>query len=239
MKSGMKLILGCLIIIGFVNCNINDRLWKKGSGTIVEQERSLAEFNGIEAGGAVEVNITQGDSQKVVVVTDDNFQDNVKTEVSGKILKIYTEHHFSGYTKLKVIVVVKNIESIELTGASRLYSIKPFISGNMKINLSGASHLEMEIKAIEINSEISGASDLNLSGAVGDFKLEASGASKCDAFDLVTANSDVSASGASKISITCDHELKIDASGASNISYKGEAKILKSEVSGASNVSRN
>ena len=238
MKSGLKLILGCLILLGIANCSCDTRLWKSGSGNIVEQERQLKDFKGIEAGGAVEVNINQGDSQKVVVITDDNLQEDVKTEVSDNILKIYTEHHLSGFNKLKVNIIVKEIESIELTGASRLYAKGTFISGKMKINLSGASQLEMDIKAIEINSEISGASNLILNGAVGDFKLEASGASKCEGFNLTSANSDVSASGASKISITCDHELKIDASGASTINYRGNAKILKSDVSGASNISK-
>lgn len=238
MRIGLKMLMGCLILLGLSNCSIDDHFWKSGSGTVVEQKRELAEFSEIEASGAIEVNISQGDTQQVVVITDDNLQNIVKTKVEGKVLKVYSEGHLSNFSKLMVNIVVKNIEGIDLSGASKLYSKTPFILGTLKLNLSGASNSEIDVKAIEIKGELSGASNLKLKGAVGTFKIEASGASKCSAYDLTSANANISASGASRITLTCDNELNISASGASNVSYKGNAKIVKSQTSGASSISR-
>ncbi len=238
MRNGLNLVICCLILLGFNNCNVDGRLWKSGSGTVVEQPRQLGEFTKIEISGAIEVSLSQGDTQSVVVITDDNLQENVKTEVEGNTLKAYTDGHLSNYSKLRIDIVMKDIKGIELSGASKLFSKAPLVAGSFKFDLSGASNCDIEIKAIDIKGELSGASNLNIKGAVGTLKMDVSGASKCSAFNLISADADISASGASKISVTCDHELKLSASGASNISYKGEAKILKTESSGASSISK-
>ncbi len=112
------------------------------------------------------------------------------------------------------------------------------MAGSLKIHLSGASNCEIEIKATDIDGELSGASSLKLKGAVGKFKIECSGASNCSAYNLTATNADLEASGASEINLTFDNELKATASGASHINYRGNAKLVKSETSGASSISK-
>ena len=65
---------------------------------------------------------------------------------------------------------------------------------------------------------------------------DASGASTIDAENLKVENADVEASGASKATISATNDLKVDASGASKISYIGEPKNIKQNSSGASSV---
>ena len=67
---------------------------------------------------------------------------------------------------------------------------------------------------------------------------DASGASTIDAENLKVEDADVEASGASSATVSATNDLKVDASGASKISYNGEPKSIKQNSSGASSVTK-
>jgi hypothetical protein len=107
------------------------------------------------------------------------------------------------------------------------------------MHLSGATDLSGEL-IVDGNLEIdlSGASDLTISGSAQNVTIDASGASDVKAYDFTTNTCNVEASGASGVRITVDKELSARLSGASNVSYKGAALIRDIKTSGASNISR-
>lgn len=236
MKTLSTFLCASLFMFVTCSCNINAQFGKKGSGTIVEQERNLTEFSCIDAGGGIDVFMSQGDVQKVVVVTDDNLQEFIKTEINGDVLKIYTKKWINPSKALKVKVIMKNLKSISFSGGSDFFTESPIVVGDLKIKLSGGSDGKIELKAITIDGTLSGGSDLYLKGVSGELKISASGGGDCKAFDLITANADLSASGGSDIFATVEKELKASASGGSDIKYKGEPKIIKSESSGGSDI---
>jgi hypothetical protein len=229
-------VLGAIMVLGLSNCNINAQFGKKGSGTITEQERNVPVFTGIEAGGGIDVYVTQGEKQKVVVVTDDNLQEYVKTKVEGDILKIYLDKWSIHAKSMKVKITLKDLKSVSCSGGSDFYTESPVVVGNLSVSLSGGSDAKIELKAIEIMASASGGSDLYLKGAAGLLKVEASGGSGCKAYELTVAKADASASGGSDIFLTVDKELKAEASGGSDVHYKGNAAIVKSESSGGSDI---
>ncbi|MFL5810265.1 MAG: GIN domain-containing protein, partial [Flavisolibacter sp.] len=74
-------------------------------------------------------------------------------------------------------------------------------------------------------------------GASSDLKVDASGGSDFHGYDLVTETCTVEASGGSDIDITVNKELSAEASGASDVSWKGSATVKKVKASGAGSVS--
>ncbi len=87
-----------------------------------------------------------------------------------------------------------------------------------------------------LTADISGASDMSVSGRIENLKIDASGASDLKNYGLVVQNCDADASGASDIKITVEKELSATASGASDIIIRGNAVIKKMKQSGASTV---
>ena len=85
---------------------------------------------------------------------------------------------------------------------------------------------------------LNGASDMNVTCVAVQLNVEASGASDFRGFDLVTDFCDAKASGASDIRITVNKELSAQASGASDVHYKGDGVIRDLKTSGASSVSK-
>ena len=86
--------------------------------------------------------------------------------------------------------------------------------------------------------DLSGASDMTLTGLVGQLNIEASGASDFKGYDLAVDYCNAKASGASDIKITVNKELSAEASGASDVNYKGSGLMRDIKTSGSSSISR-
>ena len=190
----------------------------QGSGTAKTETRNVAGFNKVDASGAVNVEISVQKDFSVTIEADDNLLANIKTEVSGDTLKIYSEDRISAKTRVNVRISMPAIEALEISGAS---------SGNVS-----------NVKADSLELKASGASKIRINGEAKTLEADASGASSIDAESLKVENADVEASGASKAMINASNNLKVDASGASKISYVGEPKNVEQNSSGASSVSK-
>lgn len=190
----------------------------QGSGTSKTETRNVSGFTKIDAGGAVSLEISMQKDFSVEVQADDNLLANIKTEVSGDTLKIYSEDRISPKTKINIRISMPSLEGLDVSGAS-----------NATVASVNADSLELKA---------SGASKIKIDGTAKELNADASGASTIDAEGLRTEDADVEASGASKAIVSATDELKADASGASKISYTGEPKNLKQDSSGASSITK-
>lgn len=223
MKKISLAIFVLALTIGLIfttNCSfgINNLGGVKGSGTSKTEQRNITGFREIEASGAVNLEIDAQKDFSVTVEADDNLLQYIKTEVSGDILKIYSEGKISPTAKLNVKISMPAIEGLDVSGAS-----------DAKI---------MNVKADSLELKASGASEIIINGEAKELKAEASGASEINAENLRTEDANVDASGASSATVSANNELNVNASGASKISYTGEPKNLKQNSFGASSINK-
>ncbi len=190
----------------------------QGSGTSKTETRSVRGFTKIDAGGAIAVEVSVGKDFAVEVQADDNLLSNIKTEVSGDTLKIYSSDRISPKTPVKIVVSMPEIENFEVSGAS-----------NGKIS---------NVKADDLKLKASGASKIKIEGTAKDLNADLSGASSLEAENLKAENAQVEVSGASQATVSAFNELNVDASGASRIIYTDEPKNLKQNSSGASSITK-
>lgn len=224
-KLGFLFFIAALAIgvISAVNCSVGNFNLKnmsgvQGSGNAKQETRNVSGFKEIEASGAINTEIAVGKDFIVTVEADDNLLPQVKTEVKGETLKIYTENRFSSKTKITVRISMPELKKVDISGAS---------TANIT-NVTGDS-LEMQA---------SGASRIKVDGQVKDFNVEASGASTIDASKLNAENADVDSNGASTITVAPSSDLKAEASGASTVYYTGDPKNIKQDSSGASTIKK-
>ena len=79
---------------------------------------------------------------------------------------------------------------------------------------------------------------MRLSGTVKNINVECSGASDFKSYDLMAETASIKVSGASDVSITVSKEMIANASGASNLYYKGDAIIKEKHSSGSSSIAK-
>ena len=206
------------------------------------QVRPVKGYHGIEVGSAIDLYLSQGEEEAVVVsARDDRWRDRIITEVVDGILKIRLEggRFTTGNHNLKAYVSFANLDKLVASGASNIY-VDGVISGSrLSLNLSGASDFKGAIRVGELLLDQTGASDAHVTGVVtGLAVIRLSGASDVKGYDLAVESCEAHASGASDIRITVNKELKADASGASSVYYKGEGVISESRTSGASTIKK-
>lgn len=232
------LLFSLLFIVFATGCH--EIVGRRGSGNVVPETRTVSGFRTIDVSGAIDVYVKQDSTTSVKVETDDNLQQYIRVETNGSTLKIYTESgiNLRPSHKTKVYISNPSFDGFEVSGASSVTSENQISSTErISLHLGGASEGRLEINAPKVIVEVSGASGANLRGRTKDLEASASGASRIRGYDLLTENAIVDANGASHIDIYASVKLEGEASGASGVSYRGNA-TNNVRTSGASNVGK-
>ncbi len=206
--------------------------------------RTVNSFTGIEVSGAVDLFISQGNSEAVAVsASSDEVRSRIKTEVKNGILMIYFDGKGLNWkiwnnNKMKAYVTYKTLNRLEASGACNVKTTDAIRQSDLKIEMSGASDFTGDVAIAKLRLGASGASNIKISGKAENTFVDASGACNIKAYDLKTDFCKVDASGASNVRITVNKELNATASGGSTIFYKGDGLIRDISSSGGASVKK-
>src|SRR5215510_5926873 len=148
------------------------------------QVRSVSGFHGVSVSGSVELFLTQGNEESVVISADDtNLRDKVITEVDNGILRIYLERKnkiqidWPNQKKIRAYVSVKDIDYLSSSGSGKAHVDGNIKTDKLKVDISGSGNLEGAFTAKEFSLHLSGSADADLSGTAekSDFHISGSG----------------------------------------------------------------
>ncbi|NVO19087.1 MAG: DUF2807 domain-containing protein [Bacteroidetes bacterium] len=242
MKTLKNSLIVALILLAFT-ASVNAQ--SKGNGNITRQDRQVAAFDAIEVGCAINLFLSQGETQSVSVEADENLQEKINTKVSNGLLSLSCDN-VRNATKMNIYVTITKLTKLEANGAAVVKGTTPIntdqtsiiSSGAAKINLelksrsiytevSGASKNHLQIEADIVNSEVSGAANLKIIGLAKEHKTNVSGAGSLKAVEFVTDNTNAEVSGAGNASVMARKQLKADLSGAGSITYFDNSNMKK------------
>lgn len=206
--------------------------------------RNVKNFQGISVSGGIDLYISSGEEAVAVSAATTEFRDQIKTEVENGVLKIwYDGSRFKdifkkGGTnmKLKAYVSYKVLNSLKATGGCDINCTDAIKTQKLTMHLTGGCDFKGTVNVESLEVEQSGGCDVKISGTASNVKVRASGGCDFKGFDLTTDVCDVHASGASDIEITANKEVVANATGASDVRYKGTAVVKDIHSSGASSI---
>ena len=203
------------------------------------QKRSVSGFHAIEVSGGIDLYLTQGDEAVAVSAAKDEYRDKIVTEVKNGVLKIWFDWKTNvrvdwGNHKLKAYVSAKNLDRLEGSGGSDIEIDGLLKTSKLDLEISGGSDFDGKIESDELNIQASGGSDVSISGKAARLTIDASGGSDFKGYDLVSDICNVEASGGSDVHVTVNKELSANASGGSDVYYKGSGLIRDVKTSGRS-----
>lgn len=214
-RTILFLSLALLLLLALNGCKF-DRT--TGSGTMKLEKRDVPAFKALDISGAYDVEIVVQKEQSLELEGDDNLLPLIKTEVNNGVLSINNEKSFSTKNKLRVRISVPNLEGISTSGASDIVA--------------------SDVKSQDFKIDMSGASNLQISGETYKLDVDLSGAGEVDAKDLHARIVSVHSSGAANADVYASEELRADVSGAGNVNYYGDPKTVKEDTSGAGTISK-
>ncbi len=230
-----------------------------GSGDLVTEQYDFRDFTRVDVSHSFEVEIRRGDEFRVEVTVDDNLVDRLRVEQSGDAVRIGMDAGISfGTATKRAIVVLPRLEAVSLSGASKgtvtgfagrqslnmtisgasTMTLTDIEAGDTVLDVSGASRVSGDLLAEDVRLGASGASQIQLQGSGADAELEASGASKLTLGEFEIAVASVTLSGASNGTVNVSRTLDADLSGASSLTYMGNASVRTIQTSGASEINR-
>lgn len=183
-------------------------------------------FNSLEITSMFDVKLIKSNKCKVVVTYDEEIENNLKVYVRNGKLFLGVDYgnffdktmsRFSNPT-LKAEVYMPEMESLEMSGVSKLYSEDEFKVSDFEAEISGASEIyNLALKGNEAEIEISGASDVKLNTNIKECRISVSGSSYAEVLGNFS-------------------DLRAQCSGASSLVMEGEAKDAKCKCSGTSSI---
>ena len=207
----------------------------------------VGNFQSLELGSAFEIHITKGSACSISAKGNEKDLDELEVELDGSTLKVTLDESYwknwknwkGGSNKIILNITMPRLRKAEFTGATKVFLEGFTDEEEMSLYCSGASKLSSsKLVADKLVVELSGATKVEISGQVLKLSLGLSGASHVILSDMITRDADVEASGASHVELNVQKSLRVEASGASKITYRGNPINISRDLSGASTVRR-
>lgn len=203
---------------------------------------SASNFNSISISNGIDLYLTQGNSEGVVVKSDEaDVLDEVIVEHNGANITIKFKDGFKLNNLFrsrgaKAYVSFKTLAVINSSGGSDVYSENHIKTDKLAIRSSGGSDVKLNIACDNLSIQSSGGSDLSLKGRATNLTIQSSGGSDISAYGLSTDYAKISSSGGSDVSVYVNKGLEANASGGSDVTYKGNGALKKTSNSKSGSV---
>jgi|GEM_PF-203584 len=208
----------------------------KGDGNVIKQERNVPAFTGIEVQSGIDLFITQGTKQSVIIEAEENLQDLITTEVTGPTLQVYVKKGTNIWRSqgMKAYITVTDLKSVSVSGGGDVASQSLIKTGDIEINISGGGDLKFDLEAGRTSCTLSGGGDAHISGTASDCKLTISGGGDLE-LKAGLRSLDATVSGGGDVTIATEEKsdkIEITVSGGGDLNLKVNATDMKTYVSG-------
>lgn len=213
-----------------------------GSGNVETETREPGTFEAvsIEYPGA-EVTLQQGDKETVEIEADDNLLTQLSTEVlSGQLTIKNVETDWKASVNpskpVKIAITVKDLNEIVLSAPVGNLEVNNLQTATLKLVVSGGAQVRLnDLQVNLLDTDLSGAGDIQASGTADEIKLILSGVGSFNAADLKSHKATIELSGMGSATVRVEEDLAATLTGAGSIEYYGTPHV-EQNVTGAGSV---
>lgn len=205
----------------------------QGSGVIKKQSRELAHFTGVSLSLAANLELRIGNTESVVIETDDNLLAQIETVIENGTLKIRPvkrNMNLSSRT-MKIVVTAKEIDRIALGGSGSIES-DALKAPKLSIDLGGSGSIN--IKALDAESvavSLGGSGNLKTGGGTAaSVSVSIGGSGDVDLGQLKAREASVSLAGSGAATVWPSTALSVTIAGSGDVNYYGDPKVSRSVV---------
>lgn len=220
MKQRILLKLSLFITLSvFVVVNVSAKKRIYGSGNVEKQERTITGFNQISCYGVVDIFLSQGNEEIVIVEADDNLLPYILTENKGGKLEIKIKESITiqKSKKMNIYITIKDLSEVSMYGVGKL-----------------ACQTELNLPNFKLMNY--GVGNVTLKGNTKEFYLSNNGVGNVNAQNFEAENVDLSNSGVGNVKVTATEEIKITNNGVGSVDYYGGAKIVDINSTGVGGI---
>jgi hypothetical protein len=236
MKTSNYLIaLGAAVFLSA--CNVNISNGENGNGKVVTEEREItADFLEVRGSAGLEVYLTQGNENKIVVEADENLQQYIETDVEDGKLKITTSRNIGRSTAKKVYVTFKQLNAVEASSGAEVTGNSIIKSQDLSLKCSSGADLDVEVFAQNLTAKASSGAEMEVSGKATYLTADASSGSELNAKELLVLQCSAEASSGAEITVNVKEKLETNVGSGGDINYYGNPLSVNSNKSHSGSV---
>jgi hypothetical protein len=198
-----RLFLIAITAIAIASCSKDEYT---GSGNTISEFRDVNLFSKISSEGTFVVNISQGPTQSLEILADDNIISRVRTTVSDGRLKIYLEDGNYKNTFLEANITVADLNEIKNDGTGDITVFELQSSGTMEIENIGTGNIAVAGYTDNLNIFNVGSGTINCA-------------------EFMAANVEIRIEGSGDCEVYCTESLNVSIEGSGNVYYKGSPSV--------------
>ncbi|MDP2685983.1 MAG: head GIN domain-containing protein [Aequorivita sp.] len=220
-------------------CNFNINTGENGNGNVVTQERNVTEdFTEVRGSAGLDVYLTQGDENKIVVEADENLQQYIEADIEEGKLHITTSENIGRSKAKKVYVTYKELNTVEASSGADVTGNSVIKSENISLKSSSGAQLNVEIFAKNLTAKTSSGADIIVSGKASSLKADASSGSELNAKELLVLECNAEASSGAEVTVNVKDNLETNVSSGGEVNYYGNPVSVNSNKSHSGNVNK-
>lgn len=206
-----------------------------GSGKVITKELPLTDFTSVEVSRSIQIELTQADSYRVTITSDDNIIPHVQALKDGSALRIFIDPKLSFWaTALKATIAMPMLNRINVASGGRV-TVKGFKSDTpfqARIGPSGILHGELEVPSADL--DVASGSRVTLKGSAKEIKIAAAQACRVSLGDFPVENANVTLRDGASATVNVKQKLTYDLARACRLSYMGKPLSTKGTMADGS-----
>ncbi|NYE60979.1 hypothetical protein FHW58_002131 [Duganella sp. 1224] len=211
----------------------------QGSGKIVKQNREVGHFSALSIGISSDVDIRLGNTEGVIVETDDNLQPLIETRVEDGTLRIRpAKNNLRVDTRnMKIIVMARTLDKLSIGGSGNVSADK-LRGEKLTIDVGGSGSVNIgQMDSESVSIALGGSGSLKAAGNTERLQVSIGGSGKVQVGQLQSRDAVVSIGGSGQATVWAKKSLNLSVAGSGDIHYYGDPQISKS-VMGSGSIQR-
>lgn len=210
----------------------------KGSGKVIDQNRSVTAFSKLRLEGSFTVEAKQGGAAQVSVRADDNLVDQVETVVDGDTLVVRSKPKASWRTSSPMVVNVTfaQLQAAEVRGSGDL-NIRSLQAERFSAAVSGSGDLRIEAAQLgSLTANLAGSGDLHATGTAQQVDANVAGSGDIELSKLQARQSRVNLAGSGDVSVHAAESVDVNIVGSGDVQVWGKPAKVSRKVMGSGDI---
>jgi hypothetical protein len=232
-----------VLILAILACNVSalGSNTIRGSGNVIQEERPVSGFSGIQVTNQGDAIIELGEAESLVVEAEDNLLEYIVTEVRGNTLVLGNEDNvnLNNTEPIRYHLTVQMLDDVHITSSGNVTA--PTLEANtFAVRVSSSGNLDMDgIEANRLEVDISSSGHVNIGGGqVNEQDISITSSGEYDGRNVHSSQAQVRLSSSGDATIRVSERLRADLTSSGNVYYTGNPTVDVNESSSGQAIHR-